>query len=450
MSAEPDIRRQTLKYMAEWAMTTPGDTVLCALSGGADSAAMTDLLWRSRQELGLRLAAAHFIHGLRPEDAPAEEELVRQFCRLREIPLAVGRGDTRAFCRQNRCGLEEGARRLRYEFLRKTAQETGAGLIATAHHMEDNGETILLNLCRGAGLRGLGGIPPKRDGVIRPILTLTRAQIEKYLAENGIPYSSDPSNQSEEFARNRLRKQVFPVLQSVNSQAAVHLCQAAQRARQDETYLEQAARELIEQHGGGRWILANALAQAPPSLALRAVQLLYAQGGGQGTLSDAHRRAVLALCDKGPSARLARPGGVEARRQYQQLIFGLTDQQQTEGAQTFAPQALEEGKPVWQNGWQVTLYRGPAPAGEQGQLFRFERLTPPVILRPRQPGDRVFQGGQNKSVKKWMIDQKIPAAQRDGLPLVCDGQGVALICGGIARDGQREGIPGWTLAVRRI
>lgn len=316
--------------------------------------------------------------------------------------------------------------------------------------MEDNGETILLNLCRGAGLRGLGGIPPKRDGVIRPILTLTRAQIEKYLAENGIPYSSDPSNQSEEFARNRLRKQVFPVLQSVNSQAAVHLCQAAQRARQDETYLEQAARELIEQHGGGRWILANALAQAPPSLALRAVQLLYAQGGGQGTLSDAHRRAVLALCDKGPSARLALPGGVEARRQYQQLIFGLTDQQQTEGAQTFAPQALEEGKPVWQNGWQVTLYRGPAPAGEQGQLFRFERLTPPVILRPRQPGDRVFQGGQNKSVKKWMIDQKIPAAQRDGLPLVCDGQGVALICGGIARDGQREGIPGWTLAVRRI
>ncbi len=147
---------------------------------------------------------------------------------------------------------------------------------------------------------------------------------------------------------------------------------------------------------------------------------------------------------------MALPGGVEARRQYQQLIFGLTDQQQTEGAQTFAPQALEEGKPVWQNGWQVTLYRGPAPAGEQGQLFRFERLTPPVILRPRQPGDRVFQGGQNKSVKKWMIDQKIPAAQRDGLPLVCDGQGVALICGGIARDGQREGIPGWTLAVRRI
>ena len=87
MSAEPDIRRQTLKYMAEWAMTTPGDTVLCALSGGADSAAMTDLLWRSRQELGLRLAAAHFIHGLRPEDAPAEEELVRQFCRLREMRL---------------------------------------------------------------------------------------------------------------------------------------------------------------------------------------------------------------------------------------------------------------------------------------------------------------------------------------------------------------------------
>lgn len=450
MSIEAEIQRKMLDFMAEHAMTSPGDVVLCALSGGADSTAMTDLLWRSKQKLGIRLAAAHFIHGLRPEDAQAEKELVRQFCLRREIPLIVGQGDTRAFCQANRCGLEEGARRLRYEFLERTAQELGAGLVATAHHMEDNGETILLNLCRGAGLRGLGGIPPKRDGIIRPILALTREQIEQYLAEKGIPYSSDPSNQSEEFARNRLRSQVFPGLRSVNSQAAAHLCQAARRARQDEEYLEGEARRLIERNGGGGRISVEALSQAPPSLSLRAVQLLYAQGGGRGTLSEAHRRAVLALRGKGPSARLALPGGIEARRQYEQMIFGPADDKKADRACAFTAQTLEEGKPIRQNGWQVTLYRGSAPAGEQGRLFCFQSLAPPVILRSRQPGDRVFQGGQNKSVKKWMIDQKIPAALRDGLPLVCDGQGVALVCGGIARDGQKEGAPGWTLAVRRI
>lgn len=450
MSVEPLLRRQMAAFMAEHAMTSPGELTLCALSGGADSIAMTDLLWRSRRQLGLRLAAAHFVHGLRPEDAPAEEALVRRFCQERDIPLVVGRGDTRAFCRQNRCGLEEGARRLRYDFLRKTARELGADAVATAHHMEDNGETVLLNLCRGAGLRGMGGIPPKRDGIIRPILTLTRPQIEQYLAEKGISYSGDPSNESEEFARNRLRKQVFPVLQSVNSQAAAHLCQAARRARQDEDYLEQAARELIERRGGGEGILAEALAQAPPSLSLRAVQLLYVQAGGRGILSEAHRQAVLDLCGKGPSARLDLPGGIQARRQYRMLLFGPAESEKPGNDRPFTARTLEEGRPVRQNGWQVTLYRGPAPAGETGRLFCFERLAPPVILRPRQPGDRVLQGGQNKSVKKWMIDAKIPACRRASLPLVCDGQGVALVCGGIARDGQKEGNPGWTLAVRRV
>ena len=178
-------------------------------------------------------------------------------------------------------------------------------------------------------------------------------------------------------------------------------------------------------------------------LELKRDSILYDVGAGTGSVAIeaalyAEKGHVYAVEQKEEGCRLARQN---------QEKFGVENLTVLEGV---APQALEEGKPVWQNGWQVTLYRGPAPAGEQGQLFRFERLTPPVILRPRQPGDRVFQGGQNKSVKKWMIDQKIPAAQRDGLPLVCDGQGVALICGGIARDGQREGIPGWTLAVRRI
>lgn len=431
-------------------MTRPGEGVLCALSGGADSVAMTQLLWENRQRLGIRLAAAHFIHGLRPEDAPAELELVRRFCSQRQIPLAVGQGDTRAYCRQKHCGLEEGARQLRYDFLRKSAGELGCSRIATAHHLEDNGETILLNLCRGAGLAGLGGIPPKREQLIRPLLTVSRRQIEQYLAEKRISYQNDPSNESEQFARNRLRRQVLPQLRQVNSRALEHLGQAACLARQDEQYLEELALEFLKKNGSPGRVLAAALAQAPPSLSLRAAQLLYRQSGGGPVLSQAHRQAVVDLCQKGPSARLALPGGIRARRQYQWLVFEAENDPKAEKALAFPPQALQPGQPVCQNGWQVVLYRGRPPQGQPGRLFFFDQLTPPVVLRPRRQGDCIRQGGHRKSLKKWMIDKKIPASLRDSLPLVCDGLGPVLVCGGIARDGQSRGEPAWTLAVRRI
>lgn len=450
MSTELAVRCKMLDFMGRHAMTAPGDGVLCALSGGADSIAMTQLLWESREQLGIRLAAAHFIHGLRPEDAPEELELVRQFCRQRQIPLTVGQGDTRAYCQQNRCGIEEGARQLRYEFLRQSASQLQYSWIATAHHLDDNGETVLLNLCRGTGLRGLGGIPPKRDGLIRPLLTVSRRQIEQYLAEKRIPYRNDPSNESEQFARNRLRRQVLPQLRQVNSRALEHLGQAACRARQDEQYLEQLASDFVRQNSRPGRIPAAALAQAPPSLSLRAVQLLYRQNGGVAVLSDSHRQAVLDLCQKGPSAQLALPGDIAVRRQYEWLVFGPENDKNAEKALAFPPQLLQPGKPVCQNGWQVTLYRGEAPPGQQGQLVAFDRLMPPVVLRSRQQGDCICQGGHRKNLKKWMIEQKIPAGLRDGLPLVCDQLGPVLVCGGIARDRQSRGKPAWVLAVRRI
>ena len=171
------LENQVLAFMQEKAMTAPGDKVLCALSGGGDSMALTHLLHRLAPRLGIQVEAAHFIHGLRPEDAHRERQLVETFCREQKIPLWIEEGDTLGYCRREGCGTEEGARVLRYAFLRRVAKETGCRKIATGHHQMDNVETILFHLCRGTGARGLGGIPASEGDLDRKSTRLNSSHV---------------------------------------------------------------------------------------------------------------------------------------------------------------------------------------------------------------------------------------------------------------------------------
>ena len=191
-----------------------GGTVLCALSGGRDSMAMLHILSRLAEE-GFRVAAAHFNHRLRSA-ADRDEAFVRDWCRERDIPLTCGAGDVRTFAAREGLGIEDAARKLRYAFLETVARDMGADRIATAHHREDNAETVLLHLLRGTGLQGLGGIAPVRGKIVRPLLETSRAEIDEYVQRNSIPYVEDESNQDTHFTRNRLRLEVLPRLELLN------------------------------------------------------------------------------------------------------------------------------------------------------------------------------------------------------------------------------------------
>ena len=171
----------------------PGAHVLCAVSGGRDSVCLLDYLWRLGQERGFSVAAAHLNHGMRPT-AQRDEELVRRLCRQRDIPFYTEKVDVYALCDTWRLTVEETGRRARYAFLRRTAASIGAAFIATAHHREDQAETVLLNLLRGTGLKGLTGIPEKRDCILRPLLGATRAELAAYAAEHRIPFVEDSTN----------------------------------------------------------------------------------------------------------------------------------------------------------------------------------------------------------------------------------------------------------------
>ena len=187
----------------------PGDRVVCALSGGGDSVALTHCLLFLRQELGISVAAAHFNHCLRGAESDGDEAFVRQLCARWGVELSVGRGDPRSLTGES---PEEAARHLRYGFLMEQS-----GWIATAHHGEDQIETVLLNLLRGTGLKGLCGMQPKNGRLVRPMLEVSREEVEEYLAKNGLECRFDSSNGTDDALRNRLRHHILPLLRHLLS-----------------------------------------------------------------------------------------------------------------------------------------------------------------------------------------------------------------------------------------
>lgn len=213
-------------------LAEPGDKVICAVSGGADSVALLFAFYLLKEKLGISLEAAHFNHNLRGEESNRDEAFVREFCDRYDIPLHVGSG----MVSPGKKGLEAAARDARYAFLR-----TLEGKIATAHTADDNAETILMHLVRGTGLKGLGGIAPKQGNLIRPMLEVTRNEVEDFLKEYYLPHVEDSSNHGDEFLRNRIRHHVMPLLKAENPRLAENMSRMAFHLREEEEFLSSQA-----------------------------------------------------------------------------------------------------------------------------------------------------------------------------------------------------------------
>ena len=242
-----DLVAQAAAFADRYNMLPPGSTILVALSGGGDSMALLSVLEKLAQERDLHLHAAHFNHQLRGEESQRDETFVTEWCEKRNIPLIIGQGDVAQEAKEQGKGVEETARAMRYGFLTQAAQDLGADKLATAHHADDNAETVLLHLVRGAGLDGLTGIPPVRGILIRPLLAIPQSDIAAYLEQEGIPHVEDSSNFDLTYARNRLRQEVVPVLQELNPAFISTLTANLDHLREDRDLLEGMAQRAIQE-----------------------------------------------------------------------------------------------------------------------------------------------------------------------------------------------------------
>lgn len=429
-------RNAVVALIDEYDMCPPGETVLCALSGGADSMCLTHFLAGLGRERGFTVCAAHFDHRLRGTASAQDAAFVSEWCRENGIPLTLGTGDVTAEAKGRGMSVEEAGRELRYAFLTETAKKVGAKRIATAHHADDNLETLLLRLTRGSGLKGLSGIPPRRGSVVRPLLEVSRADILAYLSEYGIPHVEDATNQDRANPRNLIRHEVVPVLRTLNPNLSATAARTQRSLRQDNAYLNaQAARAVAMAQVGedGVTVHASAIAALPEAVAVRAVRRLW-EGvrGGDGRCTANHLLAVVALArSKKTSGRVTLPDGWEAVRSYGLLLLC----RKKEAAPPEAVPLPDEGTFLWGDGWSVTCERCVCPEGIQKNPAVFylacDMLGGGTVVRTRRTGDVLALPGRtgSKTLKKWMIERRVPRALRDRLPVLADEKGVVAATG---------------------
>jgi len=414
---------ELLSMIRQYDMLRPGDKVVCCVSGGADSVALLFALHLLSAKLGITLEAAHFNHQLRGEESRRDAEFVRELCRGYGIPLHMGEGRVVP----GKKGLEAAARDARYAFF-----HTLEGKIATAHTADDNAETVLMRMVRGTGLRGLGGISPVRGRIIRPMLTVTREQVKAFLEEYCLDHVEDSSNGSDAFLRNRLRHRVLPELTAENPKFARNLSRMALRLRQDEQAL---CRETDFSQG----LALDAVENLSEGEVSRVVGAFLEYCGVREPESAHIRQAKRLLYSDNPSARGDFPGGVTLCRQYDRLV--AVGHQEVLPERTLNNPGVTEFPEL---GFRVICQ--PAQSLENGP-DRFTVVPVGALrLRPRQSGDRLRLPGGMRSVKKLFIDRKIPAQQRQRIPILADEEGILGIYGiGTNRDRQAQGLPAVTV-----
>lgn len=393
------------RFLRRYDMVQPGDTVICAVSGGADSVALLFALYLLRDKLSITVSASHFNHHLRGEESDRDECFVRRLCDRLDVQLYLGGEQVTA----GKKGLEAAARDARYSFLRKLS-----GKIATAHTADDNAETVLMHMVRGTGLRGLGGITPVCGNLIRPMLSITRDEIITFLAEYHLDYVQDSSNDTEVFLRNRLRHCVMPLLKAENPSLAENMSEMALRLRQDE--------EVLQSLSTGVEINASALRQAPAALRSRAMSAFLERCGVPEP--EAQHIAMLEklVFSTKPSAEAYFPGGITVRREYGCLTV-------MPKADTFMPVELPcpGSVELSECGLRVTASCAQALCNTPDTFT--VKPEGKIILRSRQPGDAMKLSGGTKELKKLFIDRKIPAAKRMAVPVVTDDAGVLGVYG---------------------
>lgn len=477
--------RKVLAMVRGHEMTAPGQTVLCAVSGGADSVCLLTVLKELSGQLGIKVAAVHVEHGIRGGESLADAHYVEKLCQSCGIPLMTEHIRAVELAAESGRTVEEEARIQRYRIFQETAEKLGAERVAVAHNRKDQAETVLWNLARGSSIRGLSGIRPVRRLteqtadpevlVIRPLLGAGREEIEEYLRRKRIPFRTDRTNLDRAITRNRIRLDILPELTELNKRAEEHIARTAENLSEIEDYLERVTERAARQCIRGEKLLLEPLLKEDPVIRKRVLRECIRQAMPGGSLKDVgevHTDDLMKLALSGCGKSVSLPKGVTAVRE-DRIIRFLKVNKQGEGTRAEAQAAGSdvplfpeddagraegisvkvpfEGRKTVRIGGADFVLRcgkaGPGPVCIAEKQFTkqvaYDTISvnkeETVCFRARRPGDFLLAdaAGSRKKISDYLIDRKVPRRLRDRVILLTQGSHVLWVVGGRVSEGAK-------------
>ncbi|MGI6772525.1 MAG: tRNA lysidine(34) synthetase TilS [Acutalibacteraceae bacterium] len=429
---------KVLSFIERNKLLKDGDSVIVALSGGADSVALLHFLKSNEARLNIKVSAAHVNHGIRGEEADSDEAFVIELCKMLDVPLKVFHENIPELAKALKLGEEECGRLRRYELLN---QIDDYSLIATAHNLNDNLETVLFNLARGTALKGMCGIPVKRDRIIRPLLNCSRDDIEKYCKTNGLKFVTDSSNSDVRYSRNRIRKHVIPELAAINPALLVSFPGFIETVSRDEDFLEQETDKLLEEAAEDGKYRIDIINSAQPAIKFRALRRIVAEYISGG-VEKRHIDTIDSLLLNGGSLDLSSDFRVTSDKTY------LFVEEKPKPLHQKAPQPIlivkstitGEGIELRFENFSISLR---IINREQADLLQkinrevcynlldYDKMASVIIVRGRNPGDklRIKERGLTKTLKKLYSEQGLPQNLRAVNPVMADEAGVIWVNG---------------------
>ena len=434
-------------------MIESGDRIVAGISGGADSVCLFFVLLELQKEMDFAFYAVHINHGYRGEASDRDEQFVRDLCEKYGVPLQVFSVDLESTAKKRKQSLEEAGREIRRELFEQEMQSRNACKIALAHHENDNAETFLWNLCRGCGLHGLGGIRPVNGVYIRPLLGMTRGEIEIFLQKRQQPYCTDATNLETDYTRNKLRHLVLPVLEEqINRQTIRHMNTTMEELRELDDYVEMQVEAAYRVCVGKEsdeicLIRKEPLSQYPELLQNKVIfRCLTETAATQKNLGRVHVEDVRALLEKQPGRSLDLPARVRAVREYEGVRLKKIRYEKEQSVkdryteQNAVCLAIPGTTVLPEQNLKVTcriLEKNPLSEGTDipqktyTKWFDYDIIKKCLHIRTRQSGDwiTVDGAGHRQKLKSWFVNEKIPYKQREEIPLIAEGNQILWILG---------------------
>ena len=428
------MQKKVLQYIKENNMLSLHRRVVVGLSGGADSVCLLLMLKEACKENDVELVAVHVNHGIRNEEADRDEEFCRKLCEENNIAFKVHRFSVPEIAKEKKLGLEETGRMLRYQSFFEEAGDDG--VVAVAHHINDQAETVLFNITRGSRLKGAVGMMPVRDGIIRPLLCVTRNEIEDYLKEIGMDFCVDSTNLGNDYSRNSIRNQVMPLLTEINQKAAEHFADFAKGALEAESFLEEYTYNCFEEKSkiyGDRIYLE--IEGVHPYIAGRLVRMVFERMGvGLKNITGNHIEQVVLLASKRVGANKHIKSGLWVENTRAGLLFYKESENKVIGTIDINPPVrLEINSPDEYMEFKVTDWSDNKKITNEvyTKQLDYDKIKFGLQLRGRQQGDiiAIDDNGHHKKLKQYFVDEQMSGREKEETLLLADGNNIVWVVG---------------------